>query len=1669
MIRFHASKALRTKPGLAPAVDPRTGQLLYSIHIAHLIGNYHMGPDFSLELLFRADSQTAQFGKGFYPNITRFNRSSMALTMRDGGIFYVKQEGNNLDPQYEGSFSFVHDRPEHFKFSKVKDNYFVHHKDGTVEKLSGVGPIKCLSNIFTPLGYQLDFRWVENQGNMHLKSISDSTQKLLNVRQNENIITFDVFPESVLTFSVMLTIENNRVIEIRRDATGNPMYQNIQYCDDFRSPYYADRSKIDSDAIWLISNSFSVYDEFLYDFSGLIASNGEKSPRIKQHAHEEFIDKKKVRCVKRYAFSDTNFLGANGITNTQSGRNKDVLYDTLYTVKFKPYSYYSTETWTLVSPGEKNTDGKSEISRNYSVKRIYSRFHFLLEESIRIDELDSDGLIVFTAYKNCTFDYSFDNDKLYENQVVNFDKMNKNTIKISHSINKSEKVQSENLFYDDAGNVVRVENSAGIEKQIEYYPATGEPEHCPAEANGFVKYIKKITCGKRIIEYEYASIGGENPCACIEHATVCTKEIFKDDLITTHEIENVYDTQKNTLTYGRVIRKTVTYPESDFQPLKVMDLKWSVAIVDGREIITCEKHFDAAGKSARTTKKGWYVPDYHVAFEVGVNDNKNCYKYTRYGQIEKTTLNENGVLTKPINYNYHVSQTQLMTTLSTTEQEAKNFIYYDSNGRVAEVWLQTPSFERALLIHKCVRDITGKKIQTVKYDYKTTGELIAEETQDYFYNIWGILEKIRINDDLTKCYHCDPVADRITSYISYADDDGKVEKSAINFMQYTDDRISIYGRSTDENLSTYYENTLVRYDEYGRVTGLISQNERKPVNITYNKIGQIDSYETNYGCKIDFGYSVGIKNPAMLKVMADNQENSILSCYYDRWGRTILSDGDEYHYDDIGVSEVIRDRKQVIGVKYNTELNKVSAITMGTPEKERNYKYNDNALITSISEVGGKRFNEFTYDELSHLKNESSNYNDTVLNTNFTHSVCGRIIEKDDMLGEQVKYSYDESGRLVQVEYNDLAIINSYDVQGRIKIKKTSIKNNRGTLLQNYQYDKFGRCEQIIVNALSNEAQKNHSLDYHYNNKDKLIRRIFKRSNTIIRDESYIYDENGRLQAFICINTQPLNADGKRIQSQHATWDGFSRLLSFTEYTNDNAKVERFFSYNEKDYPLRITSIRESTPGLEFIRNVSYDTKGRVTSDGFGYTYGYDNLGRLISSHSDKNGTSHYEYDCQDRLIKITNNAGFCEYTYHGGVLTHLSTDKEIVTYLDYRAGYKVYTKATKKTRYVTRSTDSRGDTLFIFDISDDINVKIVDYLPWRDTLNTESYSTLLSNEYYDQFSDCYICGNGLRYYNPRLKQFLTPDILSPLKGFYINTYSYCNGDPVNLHDPSGTLSLNAWGNILLGGAVIAGTLLTDGTAGVAAATIRNLTLISGATSMASGMLEHADPHLSTQLQMASLGFGAAAMAGEVTKFALGLVKNDAAIERAIYQMHGPAASATDDAHGTKLYSNFMGKGIVAYQAHSEPSIPYLLSFAGELVPAWVAAEQEILPLIQQATAEGNFYSHPDTPLLLVACSAGRSGSALEVANVIRRPVAAFLQGVWNYSGEVAEIYANMPHSVGNYPAYKATATGTRIKNWLRGIPNTIVAPYHIYYPDDFFDGTHDIRAVLDFNTRYYS
>lgn len=153
-----------------------------------------------------------------------------------------------------------------------------------------------------------------------------------------------------------------------------------------------------------------------------------------------------------------------------------------------------------------------------------------------------------------------------------------------------------------------------------------------------------------------------------------------------------------------------------------------------------------------------------------------------------------------------------------------------------------------------------------------------------------------------------------------------------------------------------------------------------------------------------------------------------------------------------------------------------------------------------------------------------------------------------------------------------------------------------------------------------------------------------------------------------------------------------------------------------------------------------------------------------------------------------------------------------------------------------------------------------------------------LNGERLDPVGGHYQLGNGYRAYSPPLMRFTSPDSISPFGDGGINSYTYCDGDPMNNADPSGHLSWQAWlgtgmGIVGIGlalftaGASIAaagGVMAAIESASVVSVTIGAAGVVSDVTAIASGTTAESNPRASSILCWVSLGAGAIGMVYEI-------------------------------------------------------------------------------------------------------------------------------------------------------------------------------------------------------------
>ncbi|EBZ0493758.1 RHS repeat-associated core domain-containing protein [Salmonella enterica subsp. enterica serovar Infantis] len=177
---------------------------------------------------------------------------------------------------------------------------------------------------------------------------------------------------------------------------------------------------------------------------------------------------------------------------------------------------------------------------------------------------------------------------------------------------------------------------------------------------------------------------------------------------------------------------------------------------------------------------------------------------------------------------------------------------------------------------------------------------------------------------------------------------------------------------------------------------------------------------------------------------------------------------------------------------------------------------------------------------------------------------------------------------------------------------------------------------------------------------------------------------------------------------------------------------------------------------------------------------------------------------------------------------------------------------------------DWHGSPLRILSHGDN---NFVSWSPYGGTAPRSGSSVSLpgfNGERQDPYSGVSHLGNGYRAYSPALRRFTCPDSESPFGVGGINSYAYCNADPVNQTDPSGHGPVTWLLRMVIRAGVRMGLreTLADGmatalaTAGKIETGLEQVT--SAVTGIASASLAGSNPQLAAKLGWAAMGLGLA-------------------------------------------------------------------------------------------------------------------------------------------------------------------------------------------------------------------
>lgn len=463
------------------------------------------------------------------------------------------------------------------------------------------------------------------------------------------------------------------------------------------------------------------------------------------------------------------------------------------------------------------------------------------------------------------------------------------------------------------------------------------------------------------------------------------------------------------------------------------------------------------------------------------------------------------------------------------------------------------------------------------------------------------------------------------------------------------------------------------YDEHGRVIAI--RNDEGEIKYSYPGGNCVEVTDVN-GDKTRMQYDTS----GLLKRMVDNTGSSVESTHSDK----ILNTSSKF-----GILNEI---------KYDyDEKHNLTGITDFAGNKT-SYSYNEKGNLINVTDKRGISTDYIRTDigELQKLVYSDGNFE------SYQYDDKGNIISAVKRDGTQISYTYNEFSQLKEINYSTGQYIKyAYDAKGNPTLinengNETKLEyTNRGDIKRitypnyssvEYSYDEFGNVIQAVANYGSISRQQN----YKYDDKCRLTAVMWYGLDMV----SYEYNPDGSLKRETSYNGAYTEYEYKHgLLKSIKNYNSDETLLSFFEYSYD--EFGNMISVNENEgtwsyrydkggqlthvispnnettvYTYDLSGNRTSVVTKDGVVNYNSNELNQYTSYGSA-TRKYDENGNLISQ-TDEDGTTTYEYDYMDRLVRTVLPGGkIVTYTYDVfGNRSSVNNDGELTEFINTPMGY---------------------------------------------------------------------------------------------------------------------------------------------------------------------------------------------------------------------------------------------------------------------------------------------------------------------------------------------------------------------------------------------------------------
>ncbi|WP_372006186.1 RHS repeat-associated core domain-containing protein [Tistrella mobilis] len=1426
------SQAFNFPSALQSGVDPRTGLYSVSLPIARLIGNANLGP--SLDLALRYDPLGAVapgIGQGFSLGLSRYDSGQRLLILSTGDQFKVNETTNGV--------SLQQNRLDTVRFEKLTTGsyagyYKITHKSGEVELLrNDAFTIKVPSRIYSPTGRRLDLTWDQSGTTRRLTEVRDETTVLFQASYGTSVSTLTVWPGQTGSYTLRLFFQGNFLNRVENTSQTPALAWGLTY-----NPVGGRQMLTE------LQSPTGLIERVTYLAGTAAFPSGAGLPALPRvDSYTQYPQGNQPAISRTYTYSSNNYLGASASGGRWSP-DSDYLYDVLTS-----YTYWSRETSVC---GD----------RTMTIERTYNNFHLMTREVV------SQG----TAARTTETVYYARIGTQFKDQPPQFQLPRSSTVTYARNGGQSSRTETTTTEFDSAGNMTLQVTPDGTTTSWIYYPAGGEAGKCPPDPNGFVRFPKTCTVTPpataydapvETTSYSYDALGvvSGSPVAS---AVMKTGEDLSRNGRLLHSATYAYVTDTRSAEFGRMSRLTETIHVPGGTP---------ASYTRQTDFAFARQGGDLVQTATITTHDGLTVTRRRVQTTYGARlisetdpwGIETRYSYDGIGRILTSTTSAGTAFETVQSYAYELQSGSQKTsaTIVTDPRGVRTRYWTDALGR--EVRREMADADGALqgwiTIASRSYDAWGRVTEATDLDVLRAdgggSQTTVSGTTRFAYDDWGGNDVTTLPDGHQERSAYDPVSLQTQTGLIGPGQGWQVTTCNLLGLPTTTTRHAPDG--------TVLATITCAYDGIGRL-------RRRT-----DELGQVTAYSYD-----DWDRVIATTLPdgtAVTKNYAPDSNDTLITAV--RVGSTSLG---LQTFDGLGRKQQTTTGGQTTSFTYEgnrpvpASEHRPDGVTasftwepaLGFSRTQisaggmvQSYVYAPaGILLTNATQTGGA-VRDIAYYPSGLLKSETTRTapDAPTRSTSYLHSLQGRLQHWTDIGGTTQRFAYDGIGRNTGITDPGLTASISYDGFGRPSSWTATDPTTGRSLTTTLGYDAFGL---EISREISGAASLSMSQSWRPNG--QIQNRTTREGGTVLRQENFGYDSRNRLTSYSCAGSQPpVDGSGRAISALALSYDALGNVVGCTTTLTDGTDTA-VFTYDTTD-PSRLVRVTHTHPGYPARIDLAYDGAGRMILDGAGRRLGYDPLGRLITV--DGGTTASYGYDATDRLIlQGLNGGGNDELHYRGSLLANQIETGSTLRFPSLAGLALGQRRDGTGAATALYGTDGKGSVLLAAGIGS------FAYTPYGFRPVSKSVPNGFDAERQDPATGMIHLGNGYRAYDPVLMRFTTPDSWSPFGPGGINRYAYCAGDPINLADPTGHLSVSAWIGIGLGILGIIATVVTFGMAAApviaaegviagisagasAVGVIGGLGLAADITGIVSGALEEAAPQASAILGWVSMGLGA--------------------------------------------------------------------------------------------------------------------------------------------------------------------------------------------------------------------